>query len=154
DDGGGVIPPDLVGHAAKEGEGGHHTGEDGLGALGRQGQGKAVVGVGPGGDQYRHQAAAVGEIDVDVAEVALQALAGVVGQRDEGLAVVAAVLADVAADLVVAAGVAVVVAQPAKELHGGVPLLGRGALVVGQDGVDDGVKGAEDRRGGRLGAGV
>ena len=55
---------------------------------------------------------------MDVAEVAFQALAGVVGQRDEGLTAVAAVLADVAADLVVAAGIAVLVAQAAVNLAG------------------------------------
>ncbi len=78
-----------------------------------------------------------------MAEVALQALAGIVGQRDEGLAVVAAVLADVAADLIVAARVVVLVAQAAKDLHGGVPLLGRGVFIRGQDAVDDGVERAE-----------
>src|SRR5207249_1695822 len=98
--------------------------------------------------------AAVGEIDVDVAEVALQPLAGVVGQRDECLAVVLAVAGDVAADLVVAAGVGVLVAQAAVQLHGGVTLLGRGLLIGGEDGVDDGVHGAEDGGGRRLAAGV
>ena len=46
-------------------------------------------------------------------------------------------LADVASDLGVAAGVAVLVAEAAEDLHGGVPLLGRCLLVVGQDLVDD-----------------
>ena len=91
---------------------------------------------------------------MDVAEVGFQPLAGVVGQRDEGLAVVAAVLADVAADLVVAARVGVLVAQTAEDLHGGVPLLGRGVLIGGEDGVDDGVKRAQHGRRRRLGAGV
>ena len=62
---------------------------------------------------------------------------------------VAAVRGDVAADLVVAAGVAVLVAQPPEELHGGVPLLGRGVLVVGEDLVDDRGEGPE--HGGRGG---
>jgi hypothetical protein len=65
-----------------------------------------------------------------------------------------AVLTDVAADLVVAAGVAVLVAQATVQLHGGVTLLGRGLLVIGEDGVDDGVEGAQDRGGGWLAAGA
>ena len=151
DDGRGVVPPDLVGRAAEEREGLDHAGQDRLGALSGHGHDEGVVGVGERRDEHRHQAAAVGEIDVDVAEVALQPLAGVVGQRDEGLAAVTAVAADVAADLVVAAQVAVLVTQAAEELHGGVALLGRRLLVGGKDGVDGGVEGTEDRGRGRLG---
>src|SRR4051794_10887421 len=80
--------------------------------------------------------------------------AGVVGQRDEGLLAATAVLADVTADLVVAARVGVLVAQAAEDLHGGVPLLGRGVRVSGEEGVDGPVKGAQHRRRGRLGARV
>jgi hypothetical protein len=152
DDGSRVIPPDLTRHAAVEGEGPDHAGQDGLGALRGQGHGKGGVGVGPGGDRDGHQLAAVGEIDVDVAEVGLEALTGVVGQGEEGLAVVAAVPAGVAADLVVAAGVGVLVTPAAEELPGGVPLLGRGLLIGGQEGVDDGVQAAEDGGGWWLGA--
>ena len=47
--------------------------EDGLGALGRQGDGERGVGVGPDGHQDGDLAAAVGEVDVDVPEVGLQA---------------------------------------------------------------------------------
>ncbi len=72
----------------------------------------------------------------------------VVGQRDEGLAVVAPPGLHVAADLVVAALVAVLVAQAAEDLHGGVTLLGRGVLVGGEDGVDDGVEGPKAGAGG------
>src|SRR5262249_11763416 len=60
----------------------------------------------------------------------------------------------VAADLVVAAGVRVLVAQAAEDLHGGVTLLGRGVLVSGQDVVDNLVKGTQYGRGRRLGARV
>ena len=72
-DGPGVVPPDLPGHAAEELEGGDHPFEDGLGALERQGQDEGGVGVGPGGDEERDGPAAVGEVDVDVAEVGLEA---------------------------------------------------------------------------------
>ena len=56
----------------------------------------------------------------------------------------AAVPAHVALHLSVPTAVAVLVAEAAKHLGGGVPLLGRGLLVVGQDLVDDGLKGAQD----------
>ena len=55
--------------------------------------------------------------------------------------------ADVALHLGVAAGVAVLVAEAAEDLGGGVPLLGRGGLVVGEDLVDGRLEGAELGRG-------
>ena len=85
-DGLGVVPPDLPGHGAEELEGGDHAFEDGLGALERQGQDEGGVGVGPGGDEERDEASAVGEVDVDVAEVGLEAAAREMAQGDEGLA--------------------------------------------------------------------
>ena len=45
--------------------------------------------------------------------------------------------ADVASHLGVAAVVAVLVAESSEHLGGGVPLLGRGVLVVAEDLVDD-----------------
>ena len=54
------------------------------------------------------------------------------------------VLEDVALDLGIAAGVAVLVAEAAMDLGGGVPLLGRGVLVVGEDAVDDRLDRAEE----------
>ena len=63
-------------YGAKELEGGDHAVEDRLGALERQCQDEGGVGVGPGGDEERDEAAAVGEVDVDVAEVGLEPLAG------------------------------------------------------------------------------
>ena len=58
-------------------------------------------------------------------------------QRDERFLMPASVLAEVALDLGVPAAVAVFVAEPPEELGGGVPLLGRGGLVVDEDLVDD-----------------
>ena len=49
-------------------------------------------------------------------------------------------LLQVAADLVIAAGVAVLRTQPTKELRGGVSLFA-GSVVVGCDGVNDRLKG-------------
>ena len=89
--------------------------EDGLGALERQGQDEGGVGVGPGGDEERDEAAAVGEVNVDVAEVGLEASSREMAEGDEGLAMSPAVLEDVALDLGIAAGVAVLVAEAAEE---------------------------------------
>ena len=49
----------------------------------------------------------------------------------------ASVLTQVALHLGIAAAVAVLVAEPPEDLGGGVPLLGRGGLVVDEDLVDD-----------------
>ena len=54
---------------------------------------------------------------MDVAEVGLEALAREMGQGDEGLLMSALVLAQVAADLVIAAVVAVFVAQAAEDVR-------------------------------------
>jgi hypothetical protein len=43
----GIVPPQLVGHAAKKGEGFDQAVQDGLGLLAGQGQGEGAVGVGP-----------------------------------------------------------------------------------------------------------
>ena len=69
----GVVPPDLLGHGGKELEGRDHPFEDGLGALEGQCDHERGVGVGPGGDEEGDGPAAVGEVDVDVAEVGLEA---------------------------------------------------------------------------------
>ena len=59
----------------------------------------------------------------------------------------AALFADVTAHGVVAAGKPVVVTQAAEDLHGGVPLLAWRVLIGGEDGVDEGMKGAQDGSG-------
>ena len=140
----GTQPKNFPGNRAKELEGSHHARQDRFGALTGQGQDKGVVGVGPDGDQEGDQASAGGEIDMDVAEIGFEPLAGGMSQGDEGLAVPPAVLPEVTLDLAVAAGVAVFGAQAAKHPHGGVPLFGRSVLVVGQDLVDDGMQGSQD----------
>jgi hypothetical protein len=75
-DGLGVVPPDFLGYGRKELEGGDQAVEDRLGALERQRQDEGGVGVGPGSDEERDEAAAVGEVDVTMAEVGLEPLAG------------------------------------------------------------------------------
>jgi len=143
-DGSGVVPPDLVRNAAEEGEGLDQPMQDGLGAFGRQGQGEGVVGVGPGSNQHRDQLPARGEIDVDVAEVAFQSLAGIMGQGDEGLASLPPLPSNIAADRVVTAGVVVFLAQAAMDLSGGVALLAGGLFIGQEDGVDDRLEGSQD----------
>jgi len=81
----GIVPPQLARHAAKKGERFDQAMQDGFGALARQGQGEGAVGIAPGDQQHRHELAAAGEVNVDVAEVGFEALAGFVGQRNEGL---------------------------------------------------------------------
>ena len=66
--------------------------EDRFGALARQGDHEGSVRVGPGGDEG-DLPPTVGEVDVNVTEVGLEALAGEMPQGDEGLTVRAVVLA-------------------------------------------------------------
>jgi len=144
-DGLGVVPPQLARHASKEGEGFGEPVEDRLGALGRQGDRKGAVGVGPGHQQHGDEPAAVGEIDVNVAEVGLQALARIMVERDEGLALGPPLGEQVEADALVAAGIAVLVAQTAEEFGGGMPLLAGGVFVGPEDLINDGLERVQDR---------
>ncbi len=64
-------------------------------------------------------------------------------ERDERLAAVAAQLLEVAADLIVAAGVVVLGDEAAEDLAGGVPLLGRRGPVVRENVIDNGAEGPE-----------
>jgi hypothetical protein len=142
-----IIPPDFLGYGAKELEGRDHAFEDRLGALEGERQHEGGVGVGPGGDEEGDELAAVGEVDVDVAEIGFEALAREMTQGDERLLLAASVPEHVALHLGIPAGVVLFVAEAAKDLRGGVPLLGRGGFVVDQDLVDDRLEGAEFRRG-------
>jgi hypothetical protein len=74
-----------------------------------------------------------------MAEIGFESLAREMTQRDEGLFLRLASCADEASHLAVAPGVAMLVLETAKDLHGSVPLLGRRVLVVGQDLADDSV---------------
>src|SRR5206468_11492916 len=94
-DGLGVVPPDLAWRGLGEFQGLDHAVEDGLGAFAGQDDGEGSVGVGPDGDQEGDKASAVGEVNVDVSEVGLEATAGGVGQGDESGAGVLAVCGDV-----------------------------------------------------------
>jgi hypothetical protein len=106
----GVVPPQLARHAAEEMERLDQPVQDRLGALTRQGQRKRAVRIRPGHQQYRDQTPAGREVDVDVAEVGLQTLAGRVVQGDECLAAPAVLVEHIVADALVAARVTVLVA--------------------------------------------
>ena len=81
-----VVPPEFVRHTAEEGEGFDQAVQDRLGALARQSQGEGAIGVAPGHQQHGDLPATVGKVDVDVAEVGFEPLAGVVVERDKRLA--------------------------------------------------------------------
>jgi hypothetical protein len=102
-----LVPPDFAWHTAEELEGFDHPGQDGLGSLGRQSDREGAVGIGPRGEQHRHPSAFLGEIDVDVPEIALEPLARLMYQWDERLALPATMLADVPANLIIAAAIVV-----------------------------------------------
>jgi hypothetical protein len=93
-------------------------------------------------------------VDVDVPELGLGADAGPVVERDERVAAVAASSLEVAADLVVLAGVALLGDQASVDLGGGVPLLPGRGLILGEDGVNGVAERAEDRGWPRLNDGV
>jgi hypothetical protein len=80
-----------------------------------------------------------------MAEIGLEALAWEMSQRNERLAMATSVLMHVALHLAVASAVTVFILQATAYLHGGVALLDRRVFVVGQDLVDDRLKGSQDR---------
>ncbi len=133
-------------HAAKEREGFDQAVEDRLGTLSGEGEGKGAVGVRPGDEQDGDTLAARREIDVDVAEVGFEALAGVVIERDEGLGRQRPLGADIEAHPLRAAGVTVFVPEAAEDLRSGVPLFAGCVLVGPEDAVDDRLERVEDRR--------
>ena len=140
-----VIPPHLMRHAAKEAEALHHAVQDRLGALARQGNGERTIRVSPGEQQDRDLAAAVRKVDVDVAKVGLEPLAGVVVQRDEGLALRPMFITHVEADALVAARVTVFGLETTKDLGGRMPLLARGRCIRLHHGVDQRLEGIQHR---------
>jgi hypothetical protein len=91
---------------------------------------------------------------MDVTEIDFETLAGEMSQRDEGFLMSSPVPPQIALHLAVTAGIAVLVAEATEHLHGGVPLLGRGVLIVGQDLVDDRPELPQDRGGSLVGPGV
>jgi hypothetical protein len=142
----GIVPPQFPRHATEERERLDQAMQDGLGAFGRQGNCERTIGVGPGREQHGHQPAAVGEIDVDVAEVGFEPLSGIVVERDERRALGPSIGQKVLPDALVAAGVVVFVAQTPENLGGRVPLLAGSALISAKNLVDHRLEGIDDRR--------
>jgi hypothetical protein len=145
-DGLGIVPPQFPRHRSEEVEGLDQPVQDGLGALGWQSDDERTIGIRPGREQHRHEPAAVREVDMDVAEVRFETLAGIVIERDERLALGTLSGQNILTDPVVTAAVAVLVAEPAKHLGHRVPLLARGALVGAENLVDDRLERIDDRR--------
>lgn len=141
----GIVPPELVRHAAEEVEALDQAVQDGFGPLRRQRQRERIIRVCPSEQQHRHLAAAIGKVHVDVAEVRFEPLARIVVEWDERLAPLRRVSVHIATHAVVTAGVAVLVAQPAKDLRGRVLLLGRRRRVNLQDRLDHRLEGINDR---------
>ena len=96
--------------------------------------------------KYGNLLAAVGKVDVDVAEVRFQPLAWITRQRDKRLHVLPSRFANVAAHRIVAALVTMLITQPFEDALARVPLLGRRLLIVGKDLLDDGMKATEHAR--------
>jgi len=72
-----------------------------------------------------------------VAEIGLHAPSREVAKGDEGLAMPPPVREDIALDLGIPTGISMLIAEATMDLCGGVPLLGRGVLVVVEDAIDD-----------------
>ena len=145
--GGRIVPPEFPRHRSKEGECRDEAVQDRLGALGRQRDGERTVGVAPGHQKHGHLLASLGEVHIDVAEVALGVLAGIMVQRNERLHA-ALLSAKVETHSFLAALVTVFITESAKDLGGGVPLFARRLLVRFQNGVDRCLERVEDRSAG------
>lgn len=142
----GIVPPHFVRHTAEELKTFDHAVQNGLGPLGRQRQGERGIGVSPGEQQHRHLPTALGEVDVDVAEVGFEALARIVVERDERLPRSGALAPHIAADAVITAGVAMLVAEPPKDLGGSVLLLGWCRRIDLKNRLNDRLERIDDRR--------
>ena len=81
--------------------------EYGLDPFRRQRHGERRIRVAPGDDQYGHELAPIGKIDVNVAEVRFAAVSGDVIERDECLPSLQSLDLEMTPDLVVLAAVAV-----------------------------------------------
>jgi hypothetical protein len=82
---------------------------------------------------------------VDVAAIGVESFTGTRPQRDERFLIAASVLRQIGWRLGLAAAVVVFVAEPAADLGGGVPVLGRGGFVVDEDRVDDRLNRSQER---------
>ena len=125
-----------MGHSAQKGERCYVPVQEGLGGLRRIGLDEAAVAVGQVDDEAVGLALHAADDHQGLAEVALR-VARRVGQRDEHLPGLTAMLPDVVLDGGVSAVVAVLVPQPLEDALGGVALLPGAREVILQDPVDD-----------------
>lgn len=133
----GIVPPEFARHTPEEREGFHQPMQNRLGTLGRQRQSEGTIGVSPGHHQHRDLPPSLRKLGINVAEVGFQALAGIVVQRNEGLAVLPLARPHVKPDAFVATRVAMFLSQPPPELAGRVPLFARRLFIVRHELIDD-----------------
>ena len=125
-----------MGHSAQKGERCYVPVQEGLGGLRRIGLDEAAVAVGQVDDEAVGLALHAADDHQGLAEVALR-VARRVGQRDEHLPGLTAILSDVVLDGGVSAVEPVIVPQPLEDALGGVALLPGAREVILQDPVDD-----------------
>src|SRR5207244_10486458 len=113
----GVVPPDLLGHAAEELKRRDHAFEDRLRALEGERQHKRGIRVGPGRNQEGDQASTVGKVDVDMAEISFEPPSRKMPQGNERFLVLASMLEDIALHLRVTTAVTVLVAEATEHLR-------------------------------------
>lgn len=140
-----VVPPEFDRHAAEEREGFDRPVQDRLGAFRGKRDGERRVRVTPRDEEHGHETTAVREIDMDVAEVGFGPHARTMLQRDERLATVEPEPTQIAPDLVVLAGVALLRDQTSVNLSRRVTLLPWSRLVRGQNRIDELAERAEHR---------
>jgi len=131
----GVVPPHFSRHAAEVFETSNHAFQNGFRTLCRQRYDKRVVRIRPHQNQNRHATAAIGEIDVDLAEIRLHALPRIVGQRYERLTLSLTTLGHVTPHRVVFAPIPFGF-QPLEDPHRRVALFRRRLLVCRENLVD------------------
>jgi hypothetical protein len=139
----GIVPPNFARHTAKEREALHHAFQDCFGPLTRQGDGERIIRIRPCQHEHRQLLAALGKVNIDVAEVRLQPLAWIVRQRDKRFGVLPLRFANVTAHGIIAALITVLITQPFEEAAARVPLLGRRLFIVGENLLEDGMKGTQ-----------
>ena len=125
-----------MGHSAQKGERCYVPVQEGLGGLRRIGLDEAAVAVGQVDDEAVGLALHAADDHQGLAEVALR-VARRVGQRDEHLPGLTAILSDVVLDGGVSAVVAVLVPEALEDALGRVALLPGAREVILQDPVDD-----------------
>ena len=128
-----VVPPDLSWNTIEKLERLHHAFQNRFGSFRRQSDRKRCVGIRPHQNQHRNLSSPVGKININLAEVRFQPLAGIMVQRDKRLAFFGPMLLHEPANRVVSTSVGVFITQPLEDPHCRVPLLRRGRFILGQN---------------------